>query len=239
MSIGNRTTERIQERAEMSDLNALHKRVERLERQNNRIKCIGLAILLSVGSGFLMGQVSGGKTVVEAQEFILRDAAGKQLASLGTQKRHDLTLGPALRFFDSAGKLRAEFGRPDLTEDPSLNLFSGDETLRARLDVQALDIAAQGAHGVAISLMSGADGSGGLNIDKANEPTKILLTLAPDGSPMLFLGDKTGKAVMGATALGRSGDLANKRRPTSSLVLFGPNWEHLWEAPQLEPEQEK
>ena len=224
---------------ERPNIGSLQERVERLEAQNRQLKSVGLAVLLLLGASMLMGQSAGDKGKIEAQELVLRDADGRLMASLGTLKQYGMTMGPALRFYDSDGKVRASFGFPDGSALPSLNFFNGDETLRTRLDVQALTIAPQGGSGVGISLMSAGDGSGGLNIDKVNKPTKILLTLARDGSPMLFLGDKTGKAVMGATALGRSGELATKLRPTSSLGLFGPNWEPLWEAPQLESKQPK
>jgi hypothetical protein len=214
------------------NLEVLANRLDKLEKQNLRLKNVGLASLLFLGAVLLMAQTQKGKELVEAREFVLRDAAGKRLASLGTDQRHGMTVGAALRFFDSAGRLEAEFGFPDAVEAPALNLFSGDEKRRVRLDLRSLGIGPNGGSGVYVSLMTGTDGSAGLSIDTANDPSRVVLSLAPDGSPSIMLGDKTGKTLIGATSVGRTGDLAGKLRPTSSIALFGPNWEPLWEAPE-------
>ena len=55
-----------------SELTTVMNRLERLEKQNRRIKQIGALALILLGSVFLMGQASPPRTV-EANEFVLKD----------------------------------------------------------------------------------------------------------------------------------------------------------------------
>ena len=57
----------------MSELTLMH-RLDRLERENRRLKFAGAAMLLGLAAVGLMGQTLGKS--VEAQEFILVDPTG-------------------------------------------------------------------------------------------------------------------------------------------------------------------
>jgi hypothetical protein len=76
------------------DIEVLEKRIEKLERQNRRLKWLGLALVALTTATAAWGQKD--KTVVmQAQKFELRDDAGRLRADLLM-----LNGEPALRFFD-------------------------------------------------------------------------------------------------------------------------------------------
>jgi len=105
-------------------------RLDRLERQNRRLKLGGLALLLGLGVVVLAGGQGEGKPkTVEAERFILRDEFGRQRAALTVSKGGDPALylldtdeqarvalglskdGPGLYFTDPGGKHRAVLAR--------------------------------------------------------------------------------------------------------------------------------
>ena len=112
-------------------------RLEKLERQNRRMKQVGAAVLVLVAAMLLMGQASPNRTV-EANEFVLKDANGKMQARLGlTANAPGLTLyeadgevirtflgvgadGPGLYLADAGGKVRAMLSVK--ADEPSLVL---------------------------------------------------------------------------------------------------------------------
>ena len=84
--------------SETSEWTVVMDRLEKLEKQNRRIKQIGALALILVGSVLLMGQAPAQRTV-EANEFIVKDSAGR--------KRMGLTVlqgGPVLEMFDERGE---------------------------------------------------------------------------------------------------------------------------------------
>lgn len=66
-----------------SALEGLMNRLDRVERENRRLKEVGSVVLVAVASLVLMGQaVPNVAKVVEAERFVLRDASGKLRAEL-------------------------------------------------------------------------------------------------------------------------------------------------------------
>jgi hypothetical protein len=61
----------------------LLQRLEKLERSNQRLKLSGLVVLLGLVAFGLMGQARPPLQTVEAQEFVVKDAAGVVRARLG------------------------------------------------------------------------------------------------------------------------------------------------------------
>lgn len=101
----------------------LTQRLDRLERENRRLKTFCLVTLIVVAAVMLMGQ--SGPPIVEAQRFLIRDpATGKARATLSAdaggniglvlldhhqKPRAELVAGvdgsPTLAFYDGAGRV--------------------------------------------------------------------------------------------------------------------------------------
>jgi len=124
-------------------------RLDRLERENHRLKRIGALVLVGIAAVVLMGQARPSKVakVIEAEKFILRDEAGKVRAMLdaSTSPRTSFTLldvngvaraglwlgpdgSPALILSGKEGEGRAELtvrSKGSLLEGPELQLSHG------------------------------------------------------------------------------------------------------------------
>ena len=100
----------------------IEQRLEKLERQNRRMKLAGVGTLVIAGAFLLMGQASGPRTLseVRARSFVLVDAQGKQRTTLEMYED-----SPRLAFLDDAnGKIRAALGTSSL--GPELVLTDGN-----------------------------------------------------------------------------------------------------------------
>jgi hypothetical protein len=113
------------------------KRIEGLERQVRRWRRAAVALMLSAVALMTLGAAVPRGRVVEAQKFVLKDAAGRVRAELGPS---DNDKSIALRFKDAAGSPRLVLG----VEDESSLLVLHDKTGRPRVGLVTL---AQGAPG--------------------------------------------------------------------------------------------
>ncbi len=86
----------------------LLRRLEQLERSNRRLKILAVVVLLGLGGIGVMGQARPPAQIVEAQEFIVKDANGNVRARLGSY-----TAGASLTLYHDAGRatLMASAGR--------------------------------------------------------------------------------------------------------------------------------
>jgi hypothetical protein len=95
-------------------------RLEKLERENRRMKTTGSLAVMIAASLFLMGQAKSDRTI-EAQKFVLKDASGKVGAELAMDR-----FGARLNLHDANG-------RPVVTlvgsDAPSLGLMRGEESI--------------------------------------------------------------------------------------------------------------
>jgi len=136
-------------------------RLEKLEKQNRRLRVGGGAFLLVAASLLLMGQAAPQSKTIEAQEFILRDTSNKQRAKLSLVEdtavlslydakenvRARLVAGdrPGLLFFDAQrtgpyAKVRLALGVGDMgggagDSGPHILLFDANGRGRAELFV--------------------------------------------------------------------------------------------------------
>ena len=68
------------------ELAAVLSRLERVEKENRRMKQAALGILVIVGSMFLMAQAKHSTDkVIEAERFVVRDSNGKIRAAFGME----------------------------------------------------------------------------------------------------------------------------------------------------------
>jgi hypothetical protein len=152
--------------AQTSDLAAVVTRLEKVERQNWWMKVGGIMVLLVASAGLLMGQAMPKATTVEAEAFVLRDAAGKQRAALHLSPEG----GAALSFFDPAGIGRAAL-RVDREGSPDLTLLDQTAKVRAMLRVERT-------------------GLPGLVFFDQDGKARATLYVVSDGSAVLQLSDK-------------------------------------------------
>ncbi|HSB69691.1 MAG TPA: hypothetical protein VLT62_10190 [Candidatus Methylomirabilis sp.] len=117
--------------AQTPDLAAVVTRLERVERQNRRMRVGGIMVLLVASVGLLMGQAMPKATTVEAEAFVVRDSTGKQRVALHLAPDG----GAALSFFDPAGMGRATL-RVDREGSPDLTLLDQAAQNRAVLRVE-------------------------------------------------------------------------------------------------------
>ncbi len=108
----------------------LAQRLNIMERQNRRLKRMGMVILAGATVLTLMGQARLSRTV-EAEKFILKDASGKVRAEIGMGEK-----GPALRFRAEDGKFRIGLGL--VGDEHGLFLLDANERKQATLGVGSL-----------------------------------------------------------------------------------------------------
>ncbi len=97
------------------DLATVVERLEKVERQNRRLRLIGVAILVLAVGGLLMGQALPRQRTVIAEEFILKDANGKGRASLGTVGDRVVSLILSDPSGDNVVSLSVDDGAPSVT----------------------------------------------------------------------------------------------------------------------------
>ncbi len=109
------------------NMQAIGDRIERLERENRRLKLTGIAALVLMLAVVLMGQAQPSRTL-EANRIIVRDSAGRPRITLGTPASSGAAVGmkrndPAIWMTDEKGtdrmiltmdgiKLADERGKP-------------------------------------------------------------------------------------------------------------------------------
>jgi len=181
--------------AQVSELTAVVARLEKVERQNRRLRGAGIAVLVLAAAGLLMGQALPRQRTVEAEEFLLRDANGRIRASLSV-----FDGDPGLSLIDQAGKLRAGLSLVD--GDPLLNLKDEAGKSRASLSV--------------------FDGTPGLEFrDQAGKPRAKLW--AVDGWPSLSFRDHAGnpRIVLDASDTVSSLWLGGQASEGTAMLLAG------------------
>lgn len=111
-------------------LGTLVQRLERLERENRRVKLLAIGLAIGIAALVLMGQVPAtrGTKVIEAERFVLLDTNGRTRAILGAGPQ-----GYALAFYDANGKGRLVVGVD--AAGPNLGLLDANEMLRILLGI--------------------------------------------------------------------------------------------------------
>jgi hypothetical protein len=217
----------------LADLEA---RLAKLERQNRRLKRLGLLFLLIAGSGFLLAQASckrsgvapGAATPAATYDTLvvhrleLRDKAGK-LRGLWTAEGED----PGLILYDAAGNLRASLTAAG--GGSGLGLYDATGGARAVLNVTAGDtdlFLFDAAGKVRATLVVEATGSKLWLSDAAGE----LRAWLAEGT--FSLTDAQGfKAVVGVTKLQTVATGESHTTSAAAVTLFGKDGKVIWRAP--------
>lgn len=151
-------------------IEAMVRRLDRVERENRRWKWVGVVALLGLAAGMVMGQAKAGTgaPVVEAERFVLRDRSGKARAWLNVS---DGSVNLALA--DTDEKSRALLY---VTADGTAGLALRDKDWARRAGLYVL-----------------ADGSPGLSLADKEGGRRATLAVLPDGSYGLILATKDGQ----------------------------------------------
>lgn len=209
------------------ELETLLSRVERLEKENRRLKQGALAFVLLIASVGLMAQTRqtpptssqrqkgrapapapapAGPTAVEAQGFILKDSNGHVRAELGLTGS-----SPSLKFKDESGSALVTLAlNSDAPGGPMLLLSDP-----------------QHHASVALSVLEHAGPQFALTGERAD--IQLHMGVAPDGTT-LELSDKDGFTTsIGSGILPKNGQA--KKTSAASIVLFGKERKVLWSVP--------
>ena len=149
-------------------------------------------VVLAAVSVALMGQLPMKNRSVEAQRFVLRDAAGKARGGFIMDADR-----PKLVLFDNSGKARAGLS---LATDgsPSLTLHDGEEQPRAGFSLESdrvyLSLHGKGGKGSA-GLAVGSDGSVILLLRDREEKERVGVTVTPSGVPAMEFLNKDGRVI--------------------------------------------
>jgi hypothetical protein len=209
---------------ENRELGALLSRMERLEKQNRRLKQGALAFLLAIASVALMAQTKQpqsaaqkrrpptpapaptGPTAVEAQAFILKDSNGHVRAELGLTGST-----PSLKFKDENGSALVTLAlNSDAPGGPMLLLSDP-----------------QHHASVALSVLEHAGPQLALTGERAD--IQLHMGVAPDGTT-LELSDKDGFTTsIGSGVVAKNGQA--KQTSAASIVLYGKQRKVLWSVP--------
>ena len=211
--------------SEDRELAAVLSRVERLEKQNRRLKHGALLFLLAIASVGLMAQTRqpstsqrqkgrapapapapAGPTAVEAQSFILKDSNGHVRAELGLAGST-----PSLKFKDESGSTLVTLAlNSDAPGGPMLLLSDP-----------------QHHASVALSVLEHAGPQLSLTGERAD--IQLHMAVAPDGTT-LELSDKDGFTTsIGNGVVPKNGQA--KQTSAASIVLYGKQRKVLWSVP--------
>jgi hypothetical protein len=111
-------------------IDAMAERLERLERENRRLKRIGGLVLLGAVASLLSGADDGKTKPVEAERFVLKDRAGLKRAELSAEPNGSASFN----LFDRAGKVRLRMAIEAAQEG-----FPSDEALVSVCDERGKD----------------------------------------------------------------------------------------------------
>lgn len=181
-----------------SDINA---RLEKLERENRRIKKIGIVAIVFVSILFVSGQAKTNK-VIEANEFRVVDASGKVLGTLGLSES-----GATLRLNDTTGKVSAVLGANSIGSTVALlNSNAGASTFFVT-------------------------SPGGLNMYGPSGNIKATVEESGPGPNVAVADKEGYSSILGRSDLVLVKSGKKEQTPAASLVLFDKDRKVLWSAP--------
>lgn len=185
------------------ELRAIIERLNRLERQNRRLKWGCFAVLGALSTIIVMGQAAPSPRIIEAQKFVLKDANGSIRGWLGViGKGSELTLGNT--------NAQPMMGLMVSTDASDLHFF-GSHNSGMTLGVNSSD--------PSISMVGG-DGRGEAGI-----------TIAKDGPGLTLQDGKGFSTVVGSTQVESPGVGGLQNTSAASIVLFGKDRKVIWKAP--------
>jgi hypothetical protein len=202
----------------------LKKRLQKLERDNHRLKVLALIALFVPAMLLIMAEVRPSGTIT-ANKFVLMDRQGTTRAVLRVGPL--LGDGVSLTFLDAEGRKRVELGGGTGPVENSFGFLKLGEDAASERYV----LTSTGGHGgVTLS-------DGGL-VMRAYPPSRkagsVLLEGPGSSGPVLELTDSKGFMMdLGSTGLATARTGATEQTSAASIVMFGNDKEHqvIWRAP--------
>lgn len=229
-----------------AELSSVLSRLEKVERENSRLKRIGLGVLLVIGAALLMGQTRSNR-IIEAEGFVLKDANGRTRGKLSME----LSDRPSLTLLDTRGFPVASLGAG---ESPLLTLCKRSCENQVQLGTFSNDLFGLALYGKDKGEFHGLragfgvfKGVPGINLYGDDDPAEQV-ALDLEAGPRLVLSDPNGVVAMGKTSLSLSDKqgfrttigsadletpLTGETHKTSaaSIVLSGKDGKTLFSAP--------
>jgi hypothetical protein len=234
------------------ELSEIVSRMERIEKENRRLKRAALVVMLVAGVIVLVGAARPTPDIIRAQKFVVVNARGKEQVVLEARalklyddegvKRVDLgadsgqQAGAGLFLYDQHGKPMVDLSVPGLPGSATLAIFDGKGNERADIGV-FVGTAALGVYGdtnekSGAKLEAVGDSSSLQVYGPGNRTLAELNTSSTEVS--LYLSDNKGYgAVVGNGGLVPliSNAPRGNQQSAASLVLFGKDKKVLWSAP--------
>jgi hypothetical protein len=219
------------------DSSAIMQRLERLEKENRRLKRLGLAALAILGAALVMGQ-SPTKRTLEANEFILRDASGSVRATLKMDKGE-----PLLSLLGSNGKAEAAPEQIDFADsNGTRRVMLGSHSAIYHQLAEGKTVFTDEGPGL---LLSGPDGetradfrgmADGAELllygqNSADSTKQVYLSSGGDGPSLTVADEKGFKAVIGSVSLSIPSTGGSSRTSAASFVLFDNDGKVIWNIP--------
>jgi len=207
-------------------------RLERVEKENRRLRRIGLVVTILAGSLMLMGQAPRNSTVV-AEKFVLKDVGGRVRGELGMLCHNS----PCLRLYDNDGN--------PLTRLSTWGLLLSEREATARKDSSDPDNAHEDIQPPLVQLSQTGLLVLGANkrdnqvlFDWTDSPSLMLLgkqgridlSSSSDGPSLALWDTRNFSTVIGSTSLETTQTGETHKTSAASILLFGHD-KVLWSAP--------
>ncbi|MFZ0758691.1 MAG: hypothetical protein WAM69_01975 [Candidatus Sulfotelmatobacter sp.] len=200
---------------ETCEVGDMHQRILKLENESRRLKQTGVVALLLVGAFLLTGQASP-KKVVEADEFILKDAGGNVRARL--RMGGDFFQVPELELVDEKGTVRMRL-RGGYDRVGGAANFSGVSVFDEHGKERGLFDADENGAALAFINVNGTD-------DGLVRAEGIMVS-----GPVTVTDDQGFQGTLGTTDLVTSRTGEKHRTSAASLVFFDKQKNVIWKAP--------
>jgi hypothetical protein len=211
-------------------------RLEKLERENRRLKTMGGLAALMVVSLFLMGQARSDRTL-EAQRFVLKDASGNVGAELAMDRLGARLVLNAPNGYPVVSLTGSE--TPSLNLNgvaPSLDLTAGEKSIHLAASESTVTLGLYGSHsgrfgGIRVGLSVTSDVPA-LSLYDKNQRERILVEMNEKFGPSVILRDtqenenlRLGYDPFSAAPTLSIFDFGKKMAASLSLNKEGPNLE--------------
>lgn len=189
---------------------SIEDRLARLERQNQRLRILMLALIVIAAGGMLLSsvrpvraQAPAWKRTVEAEGFVLRDANGRVRAVL------DMSAGwPGLVLFDSSGRPVIGLEGTPVGQEISLGTPGGEE-----------------------AILGVTKGGAGLTFSDRPFHPNVKLEGSADSSSLTLKDSGGFESVIGHTALTTPATGEKSQSSAASIHLFNKKGNVIWAAP--------